>query len=324
MNGTDRHRKLDEEFLAALKPRGKLNYVLRYWRQKRRELALEVRNNKLEFYFLGHAVNIKKDKGYKYSVIGSRTFDPTLEIEDPRLKDLVKDYDKKKKYWQVLLDDSFHEGYFKDLMEAVLSRIVIHKRGSISEGVSEMNHLFDNQVVGRNGIMVIDRQFVIPGTRSRIDLLGLRSVPELGGGSAFAIVELKNKNNAKIDSVFTQLKKYIDLFYERYEKCVRIYDTLIRQKRDLGILEGAEVSFVEPGRVEKRHIKGLVVLDNYNIVTGDLEGEGSLSRALDDCENTSNDYDISLMLKTNVLDSAFFVGLRQARGTLQEFMSANR
>ena len=75
--------------------------------------------------------------------------------------------------------------------------------------------------------------------------------------------------------------------------------------------------------ITRKDIKGVVILDNFNI-RSDLKKNGQLLyRALNDWANQSNVYSFKLFLKTNVLDSTFFLDYSGAKELLTRFRENN-
>ena len=315
-------RRLDTNFLNNLRDKSNnLNFVLDYEHKNRRTLSLllEIRKNFLNLYFLGHGIEIRKNnKNGKYCFIGSNEFNPKLSLSSERLRDLVKDYGPKR--WQIYFEEIRDENEFKEIMDTVISRIVIHRKGSISEGVSEVNHFVDNRDIGRNGILIIDRQVVYPGIRNRIDLLGIRRLAD--AKFTFSVIELKNKNNTDIGSVFSQLRQYIDIVFEHYGSFMATYTEVISQKIKLSLLKRINCQIAPKKEISKKDIKGVAILDNYNIKS-DLKPNGLLHRALKDWANQSDNYSFELFLKTNVLDSTFFRDYLGAEELLTEYKANN-
>lgn len=204
-------------------------------------------------------------------------------------------------------------------MEIILSKIVIHRKGSISEGVSEGNHFIDNRAIGKNGILVIDRQVARPGNRHRIDLLGVRRL--YNTKFTFSAIELKKKNT-DIENVFSQLRKYIDIVFEYYDSFRITYTKIISQKIDLRLLKRIHCQIVPKKEINKKDIKGVVILDNYNIKS-DREQNGLLHRALKDWANQPDEYSFELFLKTKVLDSTFFLDYQGTEGLLKKYKEIN-
>ena len=313
-------RRLDTNFLNDLRDKSnKLNYVLDYEHKNRGILILEIRDNFLDLYFLGHGIEVKKKKkNGKYCLIGSNAFNPKSSLSSERLKRLVKDYGPKK--WQIYFEEIENKYDYKEIMDTVISKIVLHRKGSISEGVSEVNHFVDNRDIGRNGILIIDRQVVYPGIRNRIDLLGIRRLAD--AKFTFSVIELKNKNNTDIGSVFSQLRQYIDIVFEHYDSFMTTYAEVISQKIKLSLLKRINCQIAPKKEISKKDIKGVVILDNYNI-KGDLKPNGLLHRALKDWANQSDNYSFELFLKTNVLDSTFFRDYLGAEELLTEYKANN-
>lgn len=313
-------RRLDTNFLNDLRDKSnKLNYVLDYEHKNRGILILEIRDNFLDLYFLGHGIEVKKKKrNGKYCLIGSNAFNPKSSLSSERLKRLVKDYGPKK--WQIYFEEIENKYDYKEIMDTVISKIVLHRKGSISEGVSEVNHFVDNRDIGRNGILIIDRQVVYPGIRNRIDLLGIRRLAD--AKFTFSVIELKNKNNTDIGGVFSQLRQYIDIVFEHYDSFMTTYTEVISQKIKLSLLKRINCQIAPRKEISKKDIKGVVILDNYNIKS-DLKPNGLLHRALKDWANQSDNYSFELFLKTNVLDSTFFRDYLGAEELLTEYKANN-
>lgn len=322
MNNNIPFRGLKRDFLNDLRDKSNnLNFVLDYEHKNRRTLSLllEIRKNFLNLYFLGHGIEIRKNnKNGKYCFIGSNEFNPKLSLSSEKFRDLVKDYGPKR--WQIYFEEIRDENEFKEIMDTVISRIVIHRKGSISEGVSEVNHFVDNRDIRRNGILIIDRQVVYPGIRNRIDLLGIRRLAD--AKFTFSVIELKNKNNTDIGGAFSQLRQYIDIVFEHYDSFMATYTKVISQKIKLSLLKRINCQIAPKKEISKKDIKGVVILDNYNIKS-DLKPNGLLHRALKDWANQSDNYSFELFLKTNVLDSTFFRDYLGAEELLTEYKANN-
>lgn len=207
-------------------------------------------------------------------------------------------------------------------MTSIILKIVEYKKGDISEGVSEINHFIDNRTIGKNGILIIDRQVVYPGSREgRLDLLGLKRLNN--GKFTFVVLELKNKNNTDIANVFTkQVKRYINLVYDHYEDFRSTYEGVLKQKIKLRLLKRIECNIASKSEISKRDIEGVVILDNYNIKS-DLKDDGLLHRALKDWAKLGDKYTAKLFLKTNVLDNTFFMDDLRTEFLLKKYKRCN-
>jgi len=315
-------RYLDEEFMHELLE-GKLHTILEFERKHRQSFMVEIRNNFLDLYFLGHGIEVKRTKSLgEYYLSASNRFNPKPILRD-ELQGIVKDYGPTKN-WQISFDDIEKESpeIFDGIMTKILLKIVEHRKGNISEGVSEINHFIDNRAIGKNGILVIDRQVVYPRTREgRIDLLGLQRLKT--GKFTFVVLELKNKNNTDISHVFTkQVKRYVDIVYNNYEDFKKTYEKVLKQKIELGLLRRIRCDIAPINKITKKDIEGIAVLDSYNIKS-DLNDNGLLQRALKDWESLGNDYSAKLFLKTNVLDSTFFMDYRSTANLVEEYRRNN-
>ncbi len=143
------------------------------------------------------------------------------------------------------------------------------------------------------------------------------------GKFTFVVLELKNKNNTDIANVFTnQVKRYIDLVYDHYEHFRITYQEVLKQKIKLGLLKRIECNIASRNEVSKKDIEGVVILDNYNIKS-DLKDDGLLHRALKDWAKLGDKYNAKLFLKTNVLDSTFFMDDLRAEFLLKKYKRSN-
>lgn len=284
---------------------------------------VEIRDNFLNLYFLGHGIAVKRRKKSEFYLTGSAAFNPADNLSDD-LKEIVKIRGNERERWEISFDDIKNKSSdtFDEILTKILLKIVEHRKGDISEGVSEVNHFIDNRAIGKNGILIIDRQVVYPKTREgRIDLLGLKRLTN--GKFTFVVLELKNKNNREIGYVFTnQVKPYIDTVYNHYEHFRVTYEKVIKQKIKLGLLRRISCEIASNEEISKKDIQGIVILDNYNIKS-DLKDNGLLHRALDDWAKLGDDYTAQLFLKTNVLDSTFFMDYGESKNLLENFERNN-
>lgn len=314
-------RMLDDEFMQALMD-GDVKYILQFEKENRKSFMVEIRNNFLDLYFLGHTVEVKRRKdGYYFTA--SNEFDPSAHLPD-NLSKLIEPYTTGK--WQLAAKRIKNYEQFKKIMTEIISRIVAHKKGNISEGVSELNHFMDNRFIGKNGILAIDRQIIYPGKKdSRIDLLGLKRLGKDSNLFTFVIMELKNKNNIEIGQVCSQTARYIDLVYDKketYERFRATYQKVVDQKNKLRLLKKIDCQIASWEKISKKDILGLVVLDNFNI-KGDLKKNGLFERAINDWNRVGEGYNIQFFLKTNVFDSTFFMNKIDAENLLKKYQVCN-
>jgi len=265
--------------------RGKLKPILDFEKSHRKSVLIEIRNNYIDLYFLGHAVKVERKKS-GYNISSAVAFRPdridSWPIAFDDVKELYKDYDRKE-----------YKSEFDEFMSEIIFKIVKHKKGDISEGVSEMNHYVYNRGASKKGdVLVIDRQVTYEG--ARIDLLGLKK--SSNGKYAFVIIELKNRENKEINSVFTQTKDYINILWDHYDDFQVTYNLILKQKIELGLLVNKNISEIGDRPANKKEIEGLVVLDNYNLRSSLLKS------GLDDWSRIHGFYNIKLFLKTNTLN----------------------
>jgi len=123
--------------------------------------------------------------------------------------------------------------------------------------------------------------------------------------------------------VFTkQVKRYIDIIFNHYEDFKVTYEKVLRQKIELGLLRRIKCDIASKHEISKKDIEGIAILDSYNIKS-DLKDNGLLQRALNDWENLGDDYSAKLFLKTNVLDSTFFMHYRDTAVLVKEYRKNN-
>lgn len=314
-------RGLDSKFLYDLKE-GQLQSILEFERKHRKSFMVEIRNNFLDLYFLGHGIEVKRRKE-EYYLIASDKFDP-MELLPDELKKVVKKYGDNR--WLISFDEIENYDSFNEIMTSIILKIIQYRKGDITEGVSEINHFIDNRIATENGILVIDRQVAYPGTREgRLDLLGLKRLKT--GKFTFVVLELKNKNNLDIADVFTrQVKRYINLIFKHYEHFRITYEEVIKQKIKLRLLKRIKGNIASKYEISKKDIEGIVILDNYNI-RSDLKDNGLLNRALKDWEklrSLSGEYSAKLFLKTNILDDTYFLDYQQTDSLLKRYKRSNR
>ena len=269
--------------------KGELRSILDFESEHRDSFLIEIRNNYLDLYFLGHAIKVEQ-KISDYNLSSAGVFLPDKLNKWPvAFKDIKKIY------------GSGFKGFMIDIMRKIVSR----KEGNISEGVSEMNHYIDNRIVNVSGdIVVIDRQ--VTHGRARIDLLGLKKMTN--GELSFVVIELKNKENKDIEKVFSQTKEYIDILWEHYDEFQQTYEQILEQKIELGLLDRKNRKKITNKPSSKEEIEGVVVLDNYNLRSSRLK-----SAVENDWAKIGNAYNIKLFLKTNTFNDNFFWNYEEAR-----------
>ena len=302
---TKEFRALDNNFMDALM-KGKLKFIRRFERSYRKSFMIEIRNNFLDLYFLGHTVEVKGTAKTGYYLMASDTFKPKESLQE-RLKKIIKR--SKHKKWQIFFKDIKSYLDFKKIMTAVMAKIVEHSKGNISEGVSEVNHFINNRTItDESKILIIDRQIVYPGLReSRIDLLGLKKLNN--GKFGFVIIELKNKTNKDIGDVFKQTQRYIDVLRRHYDDFRKTYKKVLDQKIKLRLLKSIKCDIATR---EKGAVEAIVILDNYNIKSK------LLGRAMAGWNKIKNRDNIRLFLKTNILNDNFLMNYNKTNEFLKK------
>lgn len=286
-------RGLKDSFFDALKE-GELKPILDFEKEYRDTFLIEIRKNYLDLYFLGHAVKVEETTlGYNLSI--AKALQPDKITKWPiSLKEIKENYKME----------------FKEFMLEVMSKITAHKKGDISEGVSEMNHYINNRIAyDLNDIVIIDRQVTYGA--ARIDLLGLKKLKNSEFG--FVVIELKNKENPDIAEVFSQTKKYLDIICEHYDIFQATYNLILGQKIKLGLLSKQNNGKIADKTSGKNAAEGIVVLDNYNLRSSRLE-----SALKNDWAKVHDFHNIKLFLKTNTFDNRFMWSYQKAREFLNK------
>ena len=89
-------RALDDDFMKELE-KGKLKYILQFERKNRKSFMVEIRNNFVDLYFLGHTIEVKRRKtGYYFTA--SNQFNPRGLLSG-ETKELIEKYSMGK--WQI-------------------------------------------------------------------------------------------------------------------------------------------------------------------------------------------------------------------------------
>lgn len=263
--------------------RGRLKPILDFEKSHRKSFIVEIRKNYIDLYFLGHAISVKRSIKGDYYLTSADKFRP-----------------KNIKKWPVSFKCIKN---FKQFMSSVMTEIVLLKKGNISEGISEINHYVNNRALDRGGILVIDRQVAYKGCR--VDLLGLK---DSGNGRLhFVVIELKNKENKEIETVFSgQVNKYMKIIMDNYDEFKATYDLILKQKVKLGLIDRRNKGAIIAKDSPDIKIEGIAILDNYNIRSKFLK------RALLDWRNIDNRQNTKLYLKTNVLNNPFLMNYEEA------------
>lgn len=314
LNKAKPFRMLDKKLPIEEFKKEPLSYIIKYQAKHRKTFIVEIRRDWLNLYFLGHAIDVKGTASTGYYLMASKEFDPSKRSPD-KWENMVK---KKGGKWQIFLKHIKSYEQFNELMDDILTQMILYRKGDISEGVSELNHFVDNRDVSLNkkGILIIDKQVVYPGISGRIDLLGLKRLKD--DLFTFAIIELKNKNNKDIKKVFGQTQGYIDIIWDNYAHFKLTYEKVLEQKKTLHLIKKAPYQIAPQSMISKADIQGVVVLDNYNI-RSDLKKGGKLSMSIENWRSIDKLHSIKLFLKTNIFDEIFFLDCNAASVILESF-----
>ena len=114
----------------------------------------------------------------------------------------------------------------------------------------------------------------------------------------------------------------MNIVYNHYEDFKETYEKVIKQKIKLGLLRRINCDIASKNEIPKKYIEGIAVLDSYNIKS-DLKDNCLLQRALKDWKDLGDKFSAKLFLKTNVLDSTFFMDYKETAALVKEYRKNN-
>jgi len=223
----------------------------------RGELDLALRDNYFNLYYKGNSlakVVFSKGNSYKIS-INEKFFSNTDANQDKRF---FKTKKRKGAYFEIDLDNKLLHPFFqKKYIRQFFSNIREVNNGE--EITLEQAIITDN--LGREDIIIIDRQIEDKGFKKRMDLLALYHVENSKNEYNFCVIEVKLGNNPQLkDTVAKQLNDYvshIDKNFDDYKDC---YEKQYEQKRNLGLIIGPKYKSIEI----VHPVKGLIAVVGYS------------------------------------------------------------
>ncbi|HNX90227.1 MAG TPA: hypothetical protein PKY78_01840 [Candidatus Omnitrophota bacterium] len=213
------------------------------------EYGLQIRDDYLNLYYKGNSIGkISYRAGQKvYEIKIHRKFvdDSIINRFSPAI---VKDYAV-----FILPSKKLHPLFSSRNLASMGQKV---KAVQFQEEiVFEQMLLTDN--VGREDLIVIDRQVVDRDHDTKMDLLGLKQAEP--GKYQFCVIEVKLGNNPELrEDVFQQLKGYVERITRNFPQYKKSYELNFIQKQGLGLMpSGLKIEIVEG-------VLGIVVVGGYS------------------------------------------------------------
>ena len=221
----------------------------------RGEFDLALRNNYFNLYYKGNSlakVVFNKSDTYKITM-NTKFFSHTGAAKDKRFSAI-----RKGDYFEIVIDKKLLHPFFqKKYINQFISNI--RKVNYNEETISEQAIITDN--LGREDIIIIDRQIEDKGFKKRMDLLALRQVKNNKNEYNFCVMEVKLGNNSELkNKIAIQLEEYvshIDKNFHDYKYC---YEKQYEQKKKLNLIFGPKyqsIKIVLP-------VEGLIAVVGYH------------------------------------------------------------
>lgn len=197
------------------------------------ELDLQLREDYFNIYHKGNSLAKVKVRAKDYEIIVHRKFRLSKAIDKDPLKrfspDKIKPSGKENESYVVepaLLHPFFQEA----VINVLLSEI---KKVNTGEEIAfEQSLMTDN--LGREDLIIIDRQVQWTGSPGKLDLLALNKTPN--GTYKFVVLEVKLGNDPELcDEVASQLNRYVEAIKGNIQEFKKCYELNYKQKKDLGL-----------------------------------------------------------------------------------------
>jgi len=223
------------------------------------ELDLALRDNYFNLYYKGNSlakVEFTDDDTYPYKIkINTKFFSKTGADGDKRFFATKK---RKNTYFEIGLDKKLLHPFFqKKYIDQFISNI--RKVNNGEEITLEQAIITDN--LGREDIIIIDRQIKDKVFKKRMDLLALYQVEKNKNEYNFWVIEVKLGNNPELkDKVAIQLDGYVLHIGKNFDDYKDCYEKQYEQKRELGLIVGPKyesIKIVQP-------VKGLIAVVGYS------------------------------------------------------------
>ena len=242
-------RYLSPETYEAVKR--DLRFLIYNIKQSGFEYGLQIRDNYLNLYYKGNSlgkISYRKSRDL-YEIRIHRKF---IEGIGPAINRFKSSHEKNY-YLFAIAGKKLHP--FFSTRNLLLMGQKVKKVQFQEEIVFEQMLLTDN--VGRDDLIIIDRQVVDRNSATKIDLLALKR--NHAGKYQFCILEVKLGNNAELkERVFTQLSGYIGRITKNFQEYKECYEKNVLQKQGLGLLPGNNKVDIVEG------VLGVVIVGGYS------------------------------------------------------------
>lgn len=248
------------------------------------EYDLQIREDYFSLYYRGNSVGkityIKKDQVYKVNIHSKFVNDKIRDKFGPVIKENYQIF--------TIERHQLHPLFSVDNLNSISMKV--KKNIFQEEVIYEQMLVTDN--VGRDDLIIIDRQVSDKVSSTKMDLLSLKK----NGNSdyQFCVLEVKLGNNKELEGtkddkkkkgVNNQLAEYIKRIEDKFDDYKACYEKNLKQKERLGLLTLPKEFKIVPG------VLGVVVVMGYS---------GMAEKKIQ--ELTKIDPDIKVILLSNRLD----------------------
>jgi hypothetical protein len=221
------------------------------------EYDLQIRDGYFNLYYKGNSIgkiSYKQKKGRYEITIHKKFVDEKITQRfEPVLKDSYQTFSVERK--------QLHPLFSADNLKSMSMKV--KKNFFQEEVIYEQMLMTDN--VGRDDLMIIDRQVSDKVSSTKMDLLSLKRNGD--GDYQFCILEVKLGNNQELEGteddtkkkgVNKQLAEYIERIEDNFEDYKDCYEKNLEQKERLGLIKRPERFRIVPG------VLGVVVVMGYS------------------------------------------------------------
>lgn len=222
------------------------------------ELDLQLREDYFNIYHKGNSLAKVNVRAKDYEIIIHQKFGLSKAIDKDPLKrfspDKIKQSGKDNESY-VIEPDRLRPFFQEAVINVLLSEIKKVNNGE--EIAFEQSLMTDN--LGRDDLIIIDRQVQWTGSPGKLDLLALNKAPN--GNYGFVVLEVKLGNNPELcDKVADQLNRYVEAIKLNIQDFKKCYELNYKQKKDLGLFP---YNFPKTISISEE-VKGKIVVGFYS------------------------------------------------------------
>lgn len=221
------------------------------------EYDLQIRDGYFNLYYKGNSIgNIRykqKPRGYEVKIHDKFVNDKIKERFNPLLKDSYQTF--------TIGREQLHPLFSANNLKSM--SMEVKKNFFQEEIIYEQMLMTDN--VGRDDLIIIDRQVSDSVSRTKMDLLSLKRND--AGDYQFCVLEVKLGNNQELEGaehnsnkkgVNRQLAEYVERIEDNFDDYKTCYEKNLEQKAKLGLLTRPDDFRIVPG------VLGVVVVMGYS------------------------------------------------------------